>query len=160
MTALARAVKLLSLKGKRLIRNRVATLCLSAVLLGGSLWLSPAAGSVTTPVMDAHTTGWSHMVRSPADIEIGQGGAPFLTGLTWQQWSGTYGNGTGKLHELHNPNCHPAPLCPYDVYNVKIYLHQVITHRGTALFSRMRWTYGRAAHVLYLRLTSTGFWDY
>jgi hypothetical protein len=63
------------------------------------------------------------MVRSPADIEIGQGGAPFLTGLTWQQWSGTYGNGTGKLHELRNPNCHPAPLCPYDVYNVKIYLH-------------------------------------
>jgi hypothetical protein len=38
--------------------------------------------------MDAHTTGWSRMVRSPADIEIGQGGAPFLVGLTWQQWHG------------------------------------------------------------------------
>jgi hypothetical protein len=28
------------------------------------------------------------------------------------------------------------------------------------VFSRMRWTYGHAAHVLFLRLTSTGFWDY
>jgi len=84
----------------------------------------------TTPVMNAHATGWSQMVRSPADIEIGQGGSPFLTGLTWQQWRATYSNGTGKLHELHNPNCHPVPLCPYDVYNVKVYLHRVITHRG------------------------------
>jgi hypothetical protein len=143
-----------------LTRNRAITLCLSVVLLGGSLWLTPPAGSVITPAMDAHTTGWSRLVRSPADIEIGQGAAPFLVGLTWQRWSGTYGNGTGKLHELRNPNCHPAPLCPYDVYNVKVYLHQVITHRGAAVFSRMRWTYGHAAHVLFLRLTSTGFWDY
>jgi hypothetical protein len=100
------------------------------------------------------------MVRSPADIEIGNGGAPFIKRVSWQHWRATYANGTGKLYVQHNPNCQPSYLCRYDVYNVKVYLHRVITHRGTAVISRMRWTYGRAAHVLYLRLTSSGTWNY
>lgn len=48
---------------------------------------------------------WSHMVRSPAGIEIGDGGAPFIKRLSWQQWRATYANGTGKLHVQHNPSC-------------------------------------------------------
>ena len=94
------------------------------------------------------------MVRSPAGIEIGDGGAPFIKRLSWQQWRATYANGTGKLHVQHNPSCQPSYLCRYDVCHVKVHLHRVITDRGTAVFSRMRWTYGRAAHVLYLRVTS------
>jgi hypothetical protein len=140
--------------------KRIVTLLAGAALLGGTLWLGPVADAASTPVMDAHVTGWSHPVRSPAAIEIGQGGSPFLTRLTWQRWRPTYASGTGKLHILHNPTCAPIYLCRYDVYNVTVYLHRVITHRGAAVFSRMRWTYGRARHVLYLRLTSTGYWDY
>ena len=140
--------------------KQIITLLLSAGLLGSALWLSPTADAATTPVVDAHATGWSHMVRSPGGIEIGQGGAPFLKRLTWQQWHASYANGTGKLLVQHNPHCQPSYLCRYDVYNAKVYLHRVITHRGTAVFGRMRWTYGRAGHVLYLRLTSTGTWTY
>ena len=139
--------------------RRIVTLLLSAGLLGSALWLSPAADAAATPVMDAHATGWSHMVRSPAHVEIGQGGAPFMKRLTWQ-WHAAYANGTGKLYVQHNPNCQPSYLCRYDVYNVKVYLHRVITHRGVAVFSRMRWTYGRAGHVLFLRLTRVGNWTY
>ena len=51
-------------------------------------------------------------------------------------------------------------LSPAAAALAKVYLHRVITHRGTAVFGRMRWTYGRAGHVLYLRLTSTGTWTY
>ena len=80
--------------------------------------------------------------------------------VTWQQWQATYANGTGKLLVQHNPHCQPSYLCRYDVYNAKVYLHRVITHRGTAVFGRMRWTYGRAGHVLHLRLTRTGTWTY
>ena len=54
--------------------KQIITLLLSAGLLSSALWLSPAAYAATAPVMDAHATGWSHMVRSPVDIEIGQGG--------------------------------------------------------------------------------------
>jgi hypothetical protein len=141
--------------------KRIIVLLLGAVLLlGSTLWVAAAADAATTPVMDAHATGWSHMVRSPADIEIGNGGAPFIKRVSWQQWRATYANGTGKLYVQHNPNCQPSYLCRYDVYNVKVYLHRVITHRGTAVISRMRWTYGRAAHVLYLRLTNAGTWTY
>lgn len=141
--------------------KRIITLLLSAGLLGSALSLSPAVyAAATTPVMDAHTTGWSHLVRSPARIEIGLGGAPFIKRLTWQQWHASYANGTGKLYVQHNPRCQPSYLCRDDVYNVKVYLHAVITHRSTAVFSRMRWTYGRAGHVLYLRLTRAGNWAY
>src|ERR1039457_5279755 len=140
--------------------KRIIILLVGAVLLGSPLGLDPAADAATTPVMDAHAAGWSHMVRSPADIEIGNGGAPLIKRLSWQQWRQTYENGAGQLHEQHNPTCQPSYLCRYDVYNVKVYLHRVITQRGTAVFSRMRWTYGRAAHVPYLRLTSTGSWTY
>jgi hypothetical protein len=140
--------------------KQIITMLLGAVLLGGTLWLNSAADAATTPVMDAHAAGWSHLVRSPADIEIGQGGSPFIKRLSWQQWRAAYANGTGKLYVQHNPNCQPSYLCKYDEYNVRVYLHQVITHRGAAVFSRMRWTYGRAGHVLYLRLTSTGYWTY
>jgi hypothetical protein len=139
--------------------KRIIMLLLGAVLLG-TLWLDAAADAAATPVMDAHATGWSRMARSPADIELGNGGSPFINRLSWQQWRGTYANGTGKLYVQHNPNCQPSYLCRDDVYNVKVYLHRVITHRGTAVFSRMRWTYGRAAHVLYLRLTNAGSWTY
>ena len=134
--------------------KRIIILLLGAVLLGSTLWLDTAADAAATPVVDAHAAGWSHMVRSPAGIEIGDGGAPFIKRLSWQQWRATHSNGTGKLHVQHNPSCQPSYLCRYDVYHVKVHLHRVITHRGTAVFSRMRWTYGRAAHVLYLRLTS------
>jgi hypothetical protein len=146
--------------GQEPLMKRIVTLLVSGGLLGCALVLGPAADAATTPAIDAHATGWSHMVRSPGDIEIGQGGAPFIKRLTWQQWRATYANGTGKLYVQHNPNCQPSYLCPYDVYNVELYLHRVITHRGTAVFSRMRWTYGRAAHVLYLRLTGAGTWTY
>jgi hypothetical protein len=146
--------------GQEPLMKQIFTLLLGAGLLGSALWLGPAADAATTPVIDGHATGWSHMVQSPADIEIGQGGAPFIKRLTWQQWRATYANGTGKLYVQHNPNCQPSYLCRYDMYNVKVHLHRVITHRGTAVFSRMRWTYGRAAHVLYLRLTDAGTWTY
>lgn len=140
--------------------KRIATLLLGAVLLGSTLLLGAAADAATTPVMDAHATGWSHLVRTPVHIEIGNGGSPFIKHMSWQQWRATYANGTGKLYVQHNPNCQPSYLCRYDVYNVRVHLHRVITHRGVAVFSRMRWTYGRAAHVLYLRLTGTGLWNY
>ena len=42
--------------------KRIVTLLLSAGLLSSALWLSPAADAAATPVMDAHATGWSHMV--------------------------------------------------------------------------------------------------
>lgn len=131
----------------------------SAALLG-TLGLSTGASAAVTPVMDAHVTGWTHMVRTPASIEIGQGGAPFITRLTWQHWGGTWAGGTGKLYVQRNPNCTPSYLCPYATWNVKVWLHRVITHRGTAVFSRMRWTYGRAGHVLRLGLTRHGLWNY
>jgi hypothetical protein len=105
--------------------NRIIILLLGAVLLlGSTVWLGTVADAATTPVMDAHASGWSHMVRSPADIEIGNGGSPFIKRLSWQQWRATYANGTGKLYVQHNPNCQPSYLCRYDVYNVKVYLHR------------------------------------
>jgi hypothetical protein len=140
--------------------KRIIAPLAGAALLGSTLLPGPTAAAATTPVMDAHVTGWSSLVRSPADIETGNGGSPFIKRLTWQQWRAGYANGTGKLYVQQNPNCAPGYLCRYDEYNVRVYLHRVITHRGAAVFSRMRWTYGRAAHVLYLRLTSTGYWTY
>jgi hypothetical protein len=139
--------------------KRIVILLLSAGLLSSALWLSPAADAAATPVVDAHATGWSHLVRSPAQVEIGLGGAPFMKRLTWQ-WRAAHARGTGKLYVQHNPNCQPSYRCRYDVYNVKVYLHRVITHRGVSVFSRMRWTYGRAGHVLFLRLTRAGNWTY
>ena len=131
----------------------------SAALLG-TLALSPGASAAVTPVMDAHVTGWTHMARTPAGIEIGQGGAPFITRLTWQHWGADTADGTGKLYVQHNPRCEPSYLCRNDEYNVKVWLHRVITHRGSAVFSRMRWTYGRAGHVWRLWVRRGGFWTY
>ena len=140
--------------------RRIVTLMLAAALLGSTMWLGPAADAAPTPVMDAHATGWSHLVRSPPDIEIGQGGSPFITRLTWHRWRATYATATGLLHVLRNPHCQPSYRCRYDTYRVRVYLRRVITHRGQAVFTRMRWTYGRAAHVLRLTLTGTGYWTY
>ena len=53
----------------------------------------------------------------------------------------------------------PTYQCRYDTYNVKVWLHRVVTHRGAEVFTRMRWTYGRAGHVLRLRVTRGGILD-
>lgn len=134
------------------------TAATASAALAATLALTPASAAVT-PVMDAHATGWAHMVRSPASITIGMGGAPGVVHLKWQHW-GTWAGGTGKLIIMHNPACTPTYQCRYDTYNVKVWLHRVITHRGAKVFTRMRWTYGRAGHVLRLRVTRGGDWTY
>jgi hypothetical protein len=136
------------------------TAAATTAALAGTLALSPAASAAVTPVIDANATGWSHMTRQPAAIYIGNGGSPGVVHLSWQHWDGTWAGGTGKLIIMHNPHCTPTYQCRYDTYNVKVWLHRVITHRGVPVYSRMRWTYGRARHVLWLRLTRTGFWTY
>ena len=140
-------------------RLTITAAAATATLLG-TLGLSTGASAAVTPVMDAHDNGWSHMVRSPHMVNIGNGGAPFITRLTWQHWGGAGADGTGKLYVQHNPRCEPTYRCRNDVYNVRVWMHRVITHRGSEVFSRMRWTYGRAGHVLRLRVTRIGDWDY
>ena len=142
------------------MRLAITAAATSAALLG-TLGLSTGASAAVTPVMNAHDTpGWTHMVRSPASIYIGQGGSPFLTRLTWTRWGAATADGTGKLHMQRNPDCTPSYLCPYATWNVKVRMRRVITHRGHEVFSRMRWTYGRAGHVWRLRMTRRGYWDY
>lgn len=137
--------------------TRTITAAAASLALLGTLGLSTTAGAAVTPVMDAHETGWAHTVRTPGDVEIGQGGSPYLAHLTWQHWDGTWAGATGRLY-VQNPHCTPSYLCPYHSYNVKVWLHGVIRHRGSAVFSRMRWTYG--GHVLRLWVGRGGLWDY
>lgn len=140
---------------RRLLAALAATIAAAAVIAGALVSPGLASASVT-PGMDAHATGWLHPARSPADIEIGEGGSPYLTRLVWVQWGGSSAYGTGKLHVM-NPDCTPTYLCKYHTYSARVWLHRVITHRGVLVFSRMRWIYGRAGHVQRLWLAG-GWW--
>lgn len=140
--------------------TKIATAVAAAatVLLGAVLWLAPAASAAVTPVMpDAHASGWTHMVRLPAHVEIGEGGSPYLTNLVWQYWDGTSAYATGWVNVM-NPRCTPTYRCQYHPYSVKVWLHRVTMHHGRAVFSRMRWTYDRRdPRVMRFRL-ARGWW--
>lgn len=139
------------------IIRKLAKFALPAAVLAALLGTTVPASAATTPVVPAANTGWSGMVRTPARFYIGNGGSPYMTRLTWPQWAAGYANGTGQLW-LQSPTCTPTYLCPAHEYNVRVYLHRVITHNGVPVFSRMRWDYGRVHHIAYLYLDARGYW--
>jgi len=116
-----------------------------------------AAPAVKTIQNDApSTSGWNYQTR-PGTILIGQGGSPEAFHLKWSSWNGTSATATGKL-DLWDTSCVPISNCRPSVYSVKVWLHQVASHKGTKYFSRMRYNYGHQGKVLYFYV-ARGFWD-
>jgi len=120
----------------------------------------PVAASAATDAAPAvklvqnDAGAWNYSTK-PGTIYIGNGGSPEAFHLKWSSWSGASATATGKL-DLWDTSCVPISNCKPSVYNVKVWLHQVASHKGVKYFSRMRYSYGNGK-VLYFYVTR-GFW--
>ena len=118
-----------------------------------------AAGPAAVPVVYAQVAGWHDGQVRPASIDVGEGGAPYVSALNWSGWAAAGARASGFLH-MQVPGCTlPSYRCPYLKVRVTVRLSEVRTHDGAAYFSRMRWTYVRdqRPHATSWR-TDRGFW--
>ena len=128
----------------------IGTLALAVGLVGG---LSGSAqASVRPPVIYNYTEGWAAPQVRPAEITIGQGGAPFARSLHWTTWNSRDAKSTGTL-VLDNcqPNCALGAASYYRVY---VTLSGVKYHDGRAYYSVMTW------YTPGLKTKSNGHWSH
>jgi hypothetical protein len=118
---------------KRLLVGAVVIL---GAALSGAAVAQSAAGASTTPVVyAAHEDGWHPYVK-PGSFYFGQGGAPYITSLTWHSWSGASAWGTGKLW-TQQPGCSPSYKCPYYSRWVGVSMTTIRWHGGQRYYARM-----------------------
>ena len=120
----------------KIIRKLLAGAAIIGLACSVAATAEGAASASTVPVMyAAHADGWYGYVK-PGQVYFGNGGAPFMTQMTWKSWNGTSAWGTGKLW-LIKPNCYPMYKCPYSARWVGVYMSVVRTHSGHRYFARM-----------------------
>ena len=124
-----------------------AALAVSALLLSLLPIVSPTvASAATTPKVYASADGWRNPVRNPAAIYVGNGGAPYVSSLSWSSWTGTYAAAQGNRGHHH----------------ANVGLGLVKTHGSTSYFSEMVWDYkaDSGRNVVYVWRTghNTGYY--
>ena len=118
----------------KLARRLLSGAALTGLLLSGAVVAEGSASAATTPVIySANNVPWSAS-RKPAKFYFGNGGAPYMTNLTWKSWGNTAW-GTGKIW-IHK-GCVPSYKCGYTSRWVGVSLTTVKTHGSTRYYSRM-----------------------
>ena len=116
----------------------VKTPAVVSALLLSLLFAGPAsmASAATTPKVYASAEGWRNPVRDPSAIYLGNGGAPYVSALSWSSWTGTYAAAQGNRGHHH----------------ADVGLGVVKTHDGTRYFSEMVWDYtaNSGKHAVYV----------
>jgi hypothetical protein len=120
-----------------------------------------AAGSpAALPVVYSRVAGWRDGRVRPAVIYVGEGGAPYVSALSWPSWTAAGARADGDLH-MQKPGCAlPAYQCRYQRFGVKVQLSQVKFRDGVRYYARMRWTYtgDHVRHVIRWTI-SGGYWE-
>jgi hypothetical protein len=135
-------------------------IALAAALAVPALLTASPAGAASLPVVYGSNDGWLRGSVRPADIWVGNGGAPWVSGLRWEDWTGRTAYGRGVLHEMADPWCTPVYACAYVRYRAGVWLHEVKTHDGVRYFAQMSfsWNAGGQHHVLRMHVRRGFFW--
>ena len=117
---------------RRLLAGGVLVgLMLSAAVIGEG-----TANASTTPVVyAAHANGWHGYVK-PGSFYFGNGGAPFITNLTWKSWGSKSAWGTGKIW-TQKAGCSPSYKCSFSSRWVGISLTTIKKHGTRPYYDRM-----------------------
>jgi hypothetical protein len=124
--------------GSKIIKRFLAGAAILGVALTAAVVpvASTAASAGTTPVMyAAHLDGWHGYVK-PSYVLFGNGGAPYLTNLTWTSWKGTSAWGTGKMW-TQKPGCTPSYKCAYYARWVGVSMTNIWWHGSQRYYARM-----------------------
>lgn len=129
-----------------------ATLALAAAaaalaLTGGAASAAIAAPAPGTPLVAASPNGWQSLTYRPGRIHVGNGASPFVYNLSWGSWSTSAATTRSGRIRQYWPNGGPSYTWPSTTRPVKVYLHDVKTHRGQPYFAKMRWNWTNARGV-------------
>jgi len=131
-----------------MISVKTPTALVASTLVVSLLALVPmsVASAATTPKVYASDDGWQHPARDPAAIYIGNGSAPYASGLSWSSWTGTYAAAQGSRGHHH----------------ANVGLGLVKTHGSTRYFSEMVWNYkaNNGKNVVYVWRTGHNTGDF
>ena len=122
----------------KIIRKLLAGAAILGIAFSVAATVEGAAASASTvPVMyAAHADGWHGYVK-PRNISFGNGGAPFITNLTWKSWGASSAWGTGKLWVMNHNGCYPNYKCPYYSRWVGLSMTTIRWHNGQRYYARM-----------------------
>lgn len=131
------------------MRKLLIGVIFTIMALAGMVGTSAAASASTVPVVYAAQDNAWHAYIKPGSFYFGNGGAPFITNLTWKSWGTGSAWGTGKLW-TQKPGCTPNYKCPYSSRWTGVYLSVVRLHGSTRYYARMAaefFTSGKARWV-------------
>ena len=116
----------------------------------GTSWQCPAVLTDQAP--------WTPQIK-PTVLYTGQGGAPYLTGLSWSSYGHGGAAGRGILH-AERSGCTPSARCVYYTHPVTVTMSGTQLHgRGEYYYSRMRWAYTAAnAQAQHSWKVRGGYW--
>jgi hypothetical protein len=123
-------------RASKIARRLLAVGVLAGLLLSGAVIEEGTASAGTTPVIyAAHVNGWHGYVK-PGSFYFGNGGAPFITNLTWKSWGSKSAWGTGKIW-TQKAGCSPSYKCSFSSRWVGISLATIKKHGAQPYYDRM-----------------------